>query len=99
MTQDEFDSLVTELDTQCAGLSTSKKMLNHPIYSKLLELGASALSLVLYRLQHGDNSRCLYGILRAAEKNGPTIPDCDIGNIEKVKNHWLQWGKEKGYIE
>ena len=107
MTHERFLHLVKLWSNETAALSIHNR--KHPAYKELLAEGEKIIPWLFERLQHSigrdrgktfdhDNSPwlsvCLLGELTKALK---TFPAKHAGNLDKLREHYLEWGKKNGY--
>ncbi len=76
-------------------LSSSTALIAHPAYRELIALGTDALPFLF-----GDMAQTLDGHLSSALvaiTGAQPVPPEEGGNIRKVAERWLAWGREHGY--
>lgn len=67
----------------------------HPAYQEIIGMGDKALPLILQELE--NEPRQWFWALKAISGYDP-VKKSDKGNIRKMKNVWVKWGKEHGVI-
>ena len=80
--------------TDTAYLSSSSRVLEHPAYQELINLGSIALPALfrdLEKTRDGHLSKAL-----SAVTGVHPIPKEDRGQICKIAETWLRWAKENG---
>ncbi len=77
-------------------LSSMSKKLAHPAYQKIIALGEPAIPLILRELR--DRPGFWFEALKAITRQSPVPPD-ERTDARQVRERWLNWGKEKRYIE
>jgi hypothetical protein len=75
-------------------LSSSTQIRNHPAFQEIIGLGDPVVPLLLRDLQ--ERPRLWVWALPAITAENP-VPPADCGNIAKMTEAWLKWGKAKGY--
>jgi hypothetical protein len=75
-------------------LSSSTKIRSHHAFLELIQLGSPVVPLMLRDLQ--ERPRLWVWALPAITGENPVRPG-DRGNIAKMTEAWLTWGKAKGY--
>jgi hypothetical protein len=75
-------------------LSSSTRMRNHAAFQEIIELGQAVVPLMLRDLQ--ERPRLWVWALPVITGEDP-VPPADSGEIAKMTQAWLQWGKAKGY--
>jgi len=77
-------------------LSSPQLITSHEAYLKIISMGASVIPFILQDLhKRGGN---WYVALRMLSDQDPVPPEAQ-GNIPLMKESWLIWGRENGYIE
>ena len=90
-----FRSLVDRWENETGMLSSVARKTAHTAYQEIIEIGRSAIPLILAELIQRPNHWSV--ALRAISGENPVSPD-DAGYIQHVTNAWIQWGTEHGYI-
>lgn len=67
----------------------------HPAYQRIIGMGKEAIPLILEELS--KNAGHWFWALKSITDEDPVLPE-QRGNIKKMTNAWLKWGKERGYI-
>lgn len=81
-------------DTQFVSSLTDKYL--HPSYARIMGMGRPAVPLILERLQRRPSD--WFYALRAMTGENP-VKSADAGNVEKMSQAWLDWGREKGLCQ
>jgi hypothetical protein len=68
----------------------------HPDYLDIIGMGQPAIKFILRDLKKETNH--WFTALRALTKASPVKPE-DAGNLKKMRDAWLKWGKENGYLD
>ncbi len=89
-----FRRLADTWQKAVAHLSSSTKRDNHPAYKEIVALGPAVVPLLLRDLE--INHRHWFAALTTITGENP-VPEEDAGKILKMIDHWLRWGKAKGY--
>lgn len=97
MTQIEFDALVDQLDIDCRGDSTHSKCYASPTFNQIVDMGDSAVPLILNAMQR-KTQLWIMSALNKIKPDVKIIPKEDRGRIQKMNEHWIEWGKQNGYI-
>jgi hypothetical protein len=74
--------------------SSSSIRNNHPAYQEIIGMGPAVFPLLLADLE--KSGRHWFWALKVITGSNP-VPTEDRGNIAKVTQAWLGWGKEQGY--
>jgi hypothetical protein len=92
--EERFRYLAETWKAETAHLSNVSKKSIHPAHQEIIGMGESAVQLILHDL--GDTHDDWFWALTAITGHNP-IPDEDAGNINKMVEAWLRWGRAKGY--
>jgi hypothetical protein len=93
-TEREFRRLTEEWKASHGPRSTLKSMTEHPAYRAIIGLGEPAVPFLLEELARDPD--WWFGALRAITGANPVRPE-DRGNLEKMADAWIQWGRSHGY--
>lgn len=91
---ERFHRLADAWQKAVAHLSSSSKRDNHPAYREIIALGPSVVPLLLRDLE--QTSRHWFTALAEITKAQPVSSE-DAGNIQRMVQAWLNWGKTQGY--
>ncbi len=75
--------------------SFAKDRENSESYQAILAMGKDILPFILKEIQ--KNGNLWFSALRVISGENPMLPE-HKGNVEKIKQDWLQWGQKKGII-
>ena len=90
-----FERLAEEWENDTIFLSFSGQAAEHPAHREIVNLGKSAVPLVLERMRsHGGH---WFHTLREITNADP-VPPADRGRVEAMKASWLEWGERNGYV-
>ncbi|MDP6422106.1 MAG: hypothetical protein FI707_13325 [SAR202 cluster bacterium] len=93
--RDKFRRLAKTWRDETGMYSVDVKKIAHPAYREIIELGDQAIPLILADLeQHGGH---WHHALEAILGYSPIKGDAKI-NLRELKERWLAWGREKGYL-
>lgn len=91
-----FKRLLTEWRKQTAHLSSIKAKIMVPSYLEIIGMGQPALPLILNELKQRPSY--LFPALRAITGTDPVNPG-DRGNLKRMANAWVEWGRQHNIIE
>jgi len=91
----EFARLAENWKAETAHLSSITRAAMHPAYQRIVGMGSSALPLILCELR--DRPRQWFWALKAISGEDPVKPE-DRGNVPKMREAWLEWGRKRGHI-
>ncbi|AFY69548.1 hypothetical protein Pse7367_1254 [Thalassoporum mexicanum PCC 7367] len=89
----KFDALTSIWREETACFSSITKIIKHPAYQEIINIGAEAVPLILNDLEK-EPDHWFYALYKITGTN-PVSPD---SNFEQAAQEWLQWGKDKGLI-
>jgi hypothetical protein len=89
-----FDRLADEWELATSLLSSPIEKARHPTYQKIVKMGPRILPLILQRMKV-KGGQWFWALGQIAKAN--PVPESARGNISKMRNAWLKWGKEHGY--
>lgn len=89
-----FRNLAEEWKASRGPATTVRMMTGHPAYKAIIELGESAVPLLLEELDREPDH--WFAALRSITGVNPVRPE-DRGNLEKMAASWIEWGRETGY--
>ena len=93
--QQEFDTLTLEWKQETAHLSSPSMIAGHPAYQKIIEMGQEAIPLILQDLK--ESKAHWFWALRAIARESPIQPE-DRGDVDAMRDAWLDWGRRHRYI-
>jgi hypothetical protein len=91
----KFDGLVQQWHEDTLPLSDVSKKVVHPAYQEIIGMGEPAIPLILHEMERRPGH--WFWALRAITGESPVPPE-DAGNVPKMTQAWLAWGRERGYI-
>jgi hypothetical protein len=93
-TEERFQRLAAVWLAETAYVSSSSDLVNHPAFQEIVSMGNAVVPLLLRELERrsGHWHRALKRITGV-----DPVPVADRGNIGKMAEAWLRWGKEQGY--
>ena len=89
-----FRQLADQWEEDTMYLSNPRQAARHPAHQEILDMGASAVPLILKRLK--DQGGHWFSTLRSITAADP-VPPQDRGNVPAMTAAWLEWGKRNGY--
>ena len=75
--------------------SSVAQMAMHPAYQAIIGMGNAAVPLILSELSRQVDH--WFWALKAITEEDP-VPQADRGNLQKMSEAWLAWGRKHGYI-
>ncbi len=95
--ENKFQRLSRQWKHDTGHMSMGSRIVAHPAYLEIIAIGKAAIPLILGDLAMEPNH--WFSALSAIAGDGPNISEEDRGNIMKISQAWLEWGKSKKYIE
>lgn len=94
-TKDEFRRLVDEWKTGRRRGADVAQIIEHPAYQQIIGLGEQAIPLILEELERQADH--WFPALHELTGTSP-VPEESQGNIAKMRQAWLDWGKGEAHI-
>ena len=91
----KFRALADVWRREVGGYSLLNRIVAHPAYREIVEMGEAALPLIFADLQQEPDH--WFTALREITGENP-VPEADRGRLGAMRDHWLQWGRENGYV-
>ncbi|MGP8174149.1 MAG: hypothetical protein ACLP7O_06325 [Terracidiphilus sp.] len=91
----EFNELAEKWDLETSYLSSTPKRVLHDSYQSIMAMGPDVVPFLLRDLR--DNRRSWFWALRHITQANP-VPSEDQGNLDKMVDAWVAWGKREGRI-
>jgi len=92
--EERFRRLEATWIAEVGQLSSSKALRNHSAFQEIVSMGAAVVPLMLQDLQ--ERPRLWVWALPGITGADP-VPASDRGNIAKMSEAWLRWGRANGY--
>ncbi len=93
--EEKFSTLSETWKYDNANVSSVNQLVLHPTYQEIIGMGKQAIPFILLELK--KSPRLWFWALKSITGDNP-VPEEDIGNIPKMTTHWLNWGRDRGYI-
>jgi hypothetical protein len=91
----KFQRLVLRWRADCALESSASRIISHPAYLKIIEMGTFVVPLILAEIR--DGGRHWSFALRMITGFSP-VTASDSGNMARQSERWLEWGRLRGLI-
>ena len=91
----EFGHLVSEWKSGRPRGADVAQMTRHPAYRRIIGMGKPAIPLILKELERETDH--WFPALRELTGASP-VPEESKGNLSKMTQAWLDWGKDEAYI-
>jgi hypothetical protein len=90
----EFRYHATKWIAETSHVSSTEDAAMHPSYQRIIGLGSPALPFILAELP--ASPRRWFWALRSITGENPASPEL-AGNVGKIAEAWLEWGKAHGW--
>ncbi|MBI2449939.1 MAG: hypothetical protein HYV47_00210 [Candidatus Nealsonbacteria bacterium] len=91
-----FVELANQWHKETDFLSSPSRITDNDNYLKIISMGQGVIPFILKDLRERGGS--WYRALRILSGDDP-VPAEARGDVEQMKQSWLRWGRERGYIE
>lgn len=81
---------------ETSGYSSINRKVEHPAFKAIVGLGEGAIPMILQDLR--DSPAHWFPALKRLVGMSPVRPE-HRGNVEEMRQAWLRWGREAGYLE
>lgn len=92
---EEFCELAAQWQAETSGASVMTRIVTHPAYLRIIGMGEQALPWIFFELEERNGH--WYVALHAITGANP-VPHEDRGRIPKMRDAWLAWGRDNGWI-
>jgi len=92
----EFNRLAQDWKSGLGPQSSITRIVTHPAYLEIISHGEEMIPFVLRELQREPNHWFI--ALKAMAKNFSPVRPEDAGNIKKMAEAWLEWGRKNGKL-
>jgi hypothetical protein len=92
--EQRFQRLAAIWEAETHYLSDAHRIMEHPAFQEILRLGQAVVPLMLRDLE--QKPRLWVWALPRITGDNP-VTSSEGGNIRKMSEAWLRWGREKGY--
>jgi len=93
--QRKFRPLARRWLSETKYCATIEERTRHPAFEAIVKMGEAAIPLVLRELQERPE-HWFWVLAEITKENAAT--DATRGNVESIRDAWLEWGRAKGYI-
>jgi hypothetical protein len=93
-----FASYVDEWVRETEWHSSISAITHHRRFRDIVNIGAAAAKIILQRMNEGDIRIHWFPVLKEITAEDP-VPIQERGRVALMSNRWIEWGRERGYIE
>jgi hypothetical protein len=94
--QKRFRELVKQWKEGVSHLSSTARMAKHPAYREIVQMGSAAVPLLLAELKRDPDF--WFAALREITSENP-VPEKSAGKVKEMARAWIEWGRERGYLQ
>lgn len=91
----KFYNLLRKWKNDVMFQSSTTKIIMHPAYQQIIGMGQIGLPFIFRELER--NADHWYWALKCITGEDPSLPE-DSGNLLRMREAWLNWGRIHGYI-
>jgi hypothetical protein len=91
----EFRALADQWRRETMMMSSTSDIVSNFAYHQIIGMGEKAIPPILRELQESGGH--WFWALRAITRTNPVKPE-DRGNVRKMAQAWLEWGRRRGYV-
>jgi predicted DNA-binding antitoxin AbrB/MazE fold protein len=88
-----FEDLARRWKAETRRMATVREMVQHPAYREIIGMGEAAVPMLLRELEQAPDH--WFAALRAITASNP-VPDEDRGDVRRMAECWIRWGRENG---
>mgnify|MGYP001616955665 CR=1 FL=1 len=93
--REAFVELADQWHAETGHLSSTTQIAMHPAYQRIIGMGQEAVPLILNDLRAKGGH--WYWALSAITDASP-VPLSAAGNMRAVRDAWLDWGRQRGFL-
>jgi hypothetical protein len=90
-----FRRLAEQWAKETSGLPRVKDRIAHPAYLKIINLGQDVIPYIMAELKKDDPDHWFEALYQITE-NDPVPPE-DRGNVRKMADAWIIWGRRRAW--
>ena len=95
--EEEFHDCTAAWKRETGHLSVAGQIAKHHAYRRIIDMGEPVIPLILDDLREKPNHWFL--ALSPIANEAPEVAERDKGDIRVISEAWIQWGRDKGYID
>jgi hypothetical protein len=96
--REEFARLVTSWRDDTENLSSLTAIVSHEAYQRIIDLGIGNATIVRLILQDLRENGGYWSTALIALTGENPIEPANIGRPEKIRQDWVRWGKQSGFL-
>lgn len=91
-----FHVLVKQWKKDTEADSSITRMIRHPAYQEIINMGEPVVPLLLAELKREPDF--WFAALQKITGADP-VPKASAGRVEEMAKAWMEWGRDKGYLQ
>jgi hypothetical protein len=96
--EEQFKNLLIEWRESTENMSSVTRILSHPAYQRIIDLGRQHNGLITMILEDFKHNGGYWSTALQAITGQNAVTPKHIGNPGKVREDWLTWGRQHGYL-
>lgn len=93
----KFQNLATKWRRETGHLSSITQMSQHPAYREIVVMGSEIVPIILRDLRDNGPDHWFWALCEITGEN-PVPPEI-AGQISKMTQVWIEWGRSRGLID
>jgi Protein of unknown function DUF104 len=89
-----FEALARRWKAETRRMATVREMVRHPAYREIIGMGDAAVPMLLRELERTPDH--WFAALKAITAANP-VPEDSRGDLRRMAECWIHWGRENGY--
>lgn len=96
-----FRELAQQWEEETLNVSSLTEIFSHEAYLAIIALGRPVLPFLFSELDQRPNFwfTAISSILLANNEYADVVREEDYGNLQKMTDAWVEWGKEQSYLD
>jgi hypothetical protein len=90
-----FKNLTEQWESDTRHISSVSQIILHPAYQQIIGMGPIALPFILARLT--QEAHHWFWALQSITGENPVPPDA-VGNMPRMRDVWLKWARDHGFL-
>lgn len=88
-----FRTLAEQWARETSGFPRVKDRIRHPAYLRIINLGHDAIPYIMAELKKDDPDHWFEALYQITHNN--PIPPEDCGNVRRMADAWIRWGRQR----
>lgn len=91
-----FCALVKQWKKETETDSSITRMIGHPAYQEIIRMGEPVVPLLLAEIEHEAD---FWFVALQKITGADPVPKASAGKIEEMAKAWIDWGRDKGFLQ